>query len=121
MSLQTKNRSNLQAWKNYVQIEAALTWSGTSFSGQDIQLTLVYLYDRDPVDIDNIIKPIQDALVGLIYEDDVLITDVDAHRRPLTGTFDLTRCPGLLIQGVVSGEECVYVRVCTPRSMEDYL
>ncbi len=79
------------------------------------------LYDRDPVDIDNIIKPIQDALVGVVYEDDVLITDVDAHRRPLTGTFDLTRCPSLLIQGVVAGEECVYVRVCTSRSMEDYL
>jgi crossover junction endodeoxyribonuclease RusA len=121
VSLQTKNRSNLQAWKNYVQTEAAITWLGEAYSAQDIQLTLVYLYDRDPVDIDNIIKPIQDALVGLIYEDDVLITDVDAHRRPLTGTFDLTRCPSLLIQGLVSGEECVYVRVCTPRLMEDYL
>lgn len=121
VSSQTKNRSNLQAWKTYVHTEAAINWSGISYSVQDIQLTLVYLYDRDPVDIDNIIKPIQDALVGLIYEDDVLITDVDAHRRSLTGTFDLTQFPSLLIQGVVSGKECVYVRVCTPRPMEDYL
>jgi crossover junction endodeoxyribonuclease RusA len=55
VSLQTKNRSNLQAWKNYVQTEAAITWLGEAYSAQDIQLTLVYLYDRDPVDIDNII------------------------------------------------------------------
>lgn len=107
VSLQTRTRANLQAWKSYVQEEAARTWSGQIYSGQDIQLTLVYLYDSDPVDTDNIIKPIQDALVGLIYDDDLLVTDVESHRRPLTGTFDLTRCPGALIQGIVSGAECV--------------
>ena len=82
---------------------------------------MVYLYDRDPVDTDNIIKPIQDALIGLVYSDDLLVTDVDSHRRPLTGTFDLTQCPNALIAGIVSGKECVYVRVCTSRSLEDYL
>lgn len=121
VSLQTRNRANLQAWKKYVQAEAAKTWSGQICSGQDIQLTLVYLYDSDPVDTDNIVKPIQDSLVGLIYEDDLLITDVESHRRPLNGTFDLTRCPRVLIQGIASGAECVYVRVCMPRSLEDYL
>jgi crossover junction endodeoxyribonuclease RusA len=121
VSLQTRNRANLQAWKRYVQTEAARTWSGQIYSGQDIHLTLVYLYESDPVDTDNIVKPIQDALVGLIYEDDLLVTDVESHRRPLTGTFDLTRCPNALIQGIALGIECVYVKVCASRLLEDYL
>lgn len=66
VSLQTKNKKNLQGWKSFVQAEAAKTWIGKISSGIDIHLTLVYLYDSDPVDTDNIIKPIQDALVGLV-------------------------------------------------------
>lgn len=54
--------------------------------GTDLQLTLVYICDDAPVDVDNIIKPIQDAMVGVIYEDDVQISDVDSHRRYLSDT-----------------------------------
>lgn len=121
VSLQTRNRANLQAWKQYVYAEAAKTWTGRPYSGIDIQLTLVYLCNSDPVDTDNIIKPIQDALVGLVYEDDLIITDVESHRRSFTGTFDLTQYPDALIQGIVSTQECVYVRVCSPRQLEKYL
>ena len=121
VSLQIRPRANLQAWKEYVKAEAAKTWTGKPYSETDIQLTLVYLYDRDPVDTDNIVKPIQDALKGLVYDDDSLITDVESHRRSLAGTFDFTRCPSALIQGIVSSIECVYVRVCASRPLEDYL
>lgn len=121
VSLQTRNRTNLQAWKAYVHAEAAKTWSSKPHSGEDIELTLVYLYERDPIDTDNIVKPIQDALVGLVYEDDVFITDVESHRRPVTGTFDLARCPDALILGILTSKDCVYVRVSVPRLLEDYL
>ncbi len=121
VSLQTRNRKNLQAWKDYVRYEAAKTWTEDVYGDIDLQLTLVYLFDKDPVDIDNIVKPIQDALIGLIYEDDLLITDLRSHRRPLVGTFDLSKCPLPLIQGIVSGAECVYVQVAESRSLEDYL
>ena len=121
VSLQTRKTANLQAWKQYVRNEAAKIWTEKIFSGKDLQLTLIYLYNSDPVDTDNIIKPIQDALIGLIYDDDLLITDVDAHRRELYGTFDLTLCPILLVQGITSGIECVYVRVAESKPLEDYL
>jgi crossover junction endodeoxyribonuclease RusA len=121
VSVQTKNRANRAAWKSFVRGEAAKTWEGSACSGTDIQLTLVYLYDRDPLDADNIIKPIQDSLRGLVYDDDSLVTDVESHRRPLAGTFDLARCPAALLGAILSGTECVYVRLCTPRLLEEYL
>ena len=121
VSLQTRNRTNLQRWKDFVRDEAEKTWSGTPYNDVNLHLTLVYLCDTDPVDVDNIIKPIQDALVGTIYEDDILVSDVESHRRPLTGSFDITRYPTLLVNGLLSGEECVYVRISEAKALEEYL
>jgi crossover junction endodeoxyribonuclease RusA len=121
VSLQTRKTANLQAWKQYVRNEAKKTWTGKIFADKDIQLTLVYLYNSDPVDTDNIIKPIQDALIGLVYEDDSLITDVSSHRRSLFETFDFTIFPSPLVQGIKQGVECVYVKVSESKSLEGYL
>lgn len=120
VSLQTRKTANLQAWKQYVRGEAEKAWSGQIFVEQDIQLILIYLYKSDPVDTDNIIKPIQDALIGLVYEDDSLITDVSSHRRSLFGAFDITVFPNPLVRGIVLGVECVY-KVSESKPLEGYL
>ena len=120
LSLQAK-RTSLQAWKGFVHAEAAKVWSGPIFEEGNLQLTLIYLCDQAPPDIDNIIKPIQEALVGLVFIDDSLIGDVDSHRRFLNETFDLTRLPTPLLLGIASQQECVYVRVSSSKSLEDYL
>jgi len=43
---------------------------------QPVRLTICYYHDRVAIrlDNDNLVKPIQDALNGLVYEDDRLIT-----------------------------------------------
>ena len=83
-----------------MRAEALKIWVETPYSG-NVHLTLVYLYDADPVDTDNIIKPIQDALIRLVYEDDSLVTDVESHRRSLSDTFDVTLGPLLLLRGII--------------------
>jgi len=120
VSCQTKRRHNLQAWKDYVRTEASQTWSGKPYNSKNLHLMLVYLCDTDPVDADNIIKPIQDALIGLVYDDDILISDVESHRRPLTGSFEIRNYPDLLINGILSGAECVYVRITESMPLENY-
>jgi len=108
VSLQAK-RSSLRVWRDPV-IQVG-----------DLQITLVYLCDISPPDTDNIVKPIQDALVGLVFSDDALIADVESCRRSLTGTFDLTRLPALVLAGVFSGQQCVYVRLSSSQALEEYL
>lgn len=122
VSHQAKNRENLQAWKDYIYGRARNEWiGGTPYVKIGLRLTLVYLCDDSPADIDNIIKPIQDALVGIVYADDALISDVDSHRRFLSDAIDITNLPPLLIQGVTLGEECIYIRVCLAKNLETYL
>ncbi len=122
LSHQTKNRANLQSWKEYVQSIATTSW-GRPFipDGTDLRLTLVYLCDDSPADIDNIIKPIQDAMVGVVYEDDIQISDVDSHRRYLTDTIVVTELPQILVDAIAVGKEAVYVKVSNANDLEEYL
>ncbi|MEG4348035.1 hypothetical protein QUB70_32900, partial [Microcoleus sp. A003_D6] len=57
----------------------------------------------------------------LVYEDDSLVTDVEAHRRSLSDTFDVALCPSLLLRGIISGSDCVYVRINSAKALESYL
>jgi hypothetical protein len=84
-------------------------------------ITLVYLYDEAALDVDNIIKPIQDALVGLAFPDDSMVTDVISRRRQLGGTFDLSRASPVLIEGFEYGDEFVYVHIADAPSQEQLI
>lgn len=121
VSHQAKRRANLQSWKAFVRAAAQRIWRDEVAVQVPCQLTIVYFCLDNPADIDNIIKPIQDALVGLVYEDDAAVSDVDSHRRPLTEPFDLTRLPPLLLEAIATGQECVYVRVTAAQPLEFYL
>ena len=116
LSLQAK-RTSLRAWRAFVRTEAAKVWKEATIQTGDLHLTLVYLCDMSPPDTDNIVKPIQDALIGLVFSDDALISDVESHRRSLSSTFDLTQLPALLLTGLTLGKECVYVKVSSSKSL----
>jgi crossover junction endodeoxyribonuclease RusA len=120
LSLQAKP-SRLRKWKEAVRSAASECWEGDPINQGNLCLTLVYLCGLLPPDADNIVKPIQDALKGLVYSDDVLVADVDCHRRFLDEGIDITHLPSLLITAAGNAVECVYVRVSTSLELGDYL
>ena len=46
-------------------------------------LQITYFYDSVIMDVDNIVKPIQDAIIGLAYIDDDQVTDFFVRKRNL--------------------------------------
>ena len=72
-------------------------------------MRLLYFYDEAALDIDNILKPIQDALVGILLEDDSVITDVEIRRRWRRTTFTLNAVSPVLAAGLALGRDFVYV------------
>ena len=118
----TNNDKRRQEWIKLVNKEAKKFWTGSSpIKDANLQLTLIYLCRDNPPDTDNIIKPIQDALNKLVYEDDRLVSDVESHRRFLSEPIDMTNLPLLLRKGVIIGKECVYVKVSESQPLEKYL
>lgn len=122
VSAQVKRRKTLQAWKEIVREHAAEAWQGRPVIASDaLQLTVVYLYEGPRADADNIIKPIQDALSGVIFNSDTLVFDVESHVRPLATSFEADRLPAPLVAHLATGSEGVYLRLARARRLEDYL
>ena len=72
MSKQTRRRKRVRVWTQHVQNFAGLRWGVEQPFVGDVMVTITYLYNRRSIniDVDNIPKPILDALKGLVYSDD---------------------------------------------------
>lgn len=63
-------------------------------------------------DVDNIIKPIQDALMGIVFADDSQVETVTARRHDLLAVTTFMREPLEIIDPIMQGcEEYVYIRI----------
>jgi len=111
LSHQAKDSKHKTAWKNYVYGRAFSVWKKKPIKSGTLKFTVVYLCEDDPADINNIIKPIQDALSTLVYSDDSLIWDITGHMRLLSQPIDIIGLPDMLSDAVIGGTECVYVRI----------
>lgn len=74
-------------------------------------LKVTYFYDGVGMDVDNIVKPIQDALKGLVYFDDSQVTDMLSRKRDLSGSFVLNDVSRTLAEGLTRGSEFLHIMV----------
>lgn len=112
VSQQTRRRERLRAWKIVVRQEAEKYWSpGQKVATGLIMLQVTYFYDSVAIDVDNIIKPIQDAIIGLAYIDDDQVTDVFVRKRNLSGNFKVENMTSTLAEGFYRGNEFLHIVV----------
>ncbi len=112
VSHQTKNRTALQTWKQTVRTAAEQHWpAGDSPTTDRVQITITYYHEGVPLDVDNMIKPIQDALNGLVYVDDRQITDTTGRLRDINGDFKVRYMSPVLAAGFIRGNEFVHVHI----------
>ena len=110
-SVQAASRSKT-LWKAEVSTAAQTVWPLTrSPLTTTLKITVVYYYLGAPLDTDNMLKPIQDALNGVVYRDDSQITDITAGKRPFDGSFRVRGLSPQLAKGFTSNGEFVHVRI----------
>jgi crossover junction endodeoxyribonuclease RusA len=115
VSQQTRRRDRYHDWKRRVREAAERYWpSGQPPFDGDLRLTIYYFFEGAATDVDNVPKPIHDALVGLVFQDDVQITESVIRRRNLAGEFAVTSMTTVLADGLDSGREFIYVAVSRP-------
>jgi Holliday junction resolvase RusA-like endonuclease len=117
VSHQAKDRKRVQAWKLEVRAAAEHCWKPGHPIGDSVRVIITHYYDAVPgyedtvPDSDNIVKPVRDALNGLIYVDDYQITDFVSRRRNLNSSFRVKGMSPVLAEGFCKGEEFLHVRI----------
>lgn len=112
VSHQTRNRARLQQWKQDVRTAAQARIPVDAAPNPDaVQITITYYYEGDSPDVDNIIKPIQDALNGLVFVDDAQVSETKSRKRPLNGSYQIKGASGVLLQGFAAGLGFLHIRV----------
>ena len=66
LSAQSRSRRRLNDWKALVRHAVADRWTEPVLAG-DVRLRVTYYSERAAMDGDNLLKPIQDALQGVVY------------------------------------------------------
>ncbi|MEH1943399.1 MAG: RusA family crossover junction endodeoxyribonuclease [Nostoc sp.] len=70
------------------------------------------------IDVDNIVKPIQDAIKGLAYVDDNQVSDLLVRKRNLSGNFRIENMTSTLAEGFARGNEFLHIVVINAPNQE---
>lgn len=117
ISHQTKDRKRLQTWKEKVRQAAEVYWAKRTPLGDPLRVVITHYYDvplgeeSGVPDSDNIVKPVRDALNGVIYVDDYQITDFISRRRNLNDSFRVKGMSTALAEGFCKGEEFLHIKI----------
>ncbi len=112
VSYQASDRASLKAWQARVRGEAAKVWTAAPMTGR-LKFLLINFHEGDepPLDDDNMVKPIRDALNGLVYEDDRQIRYSETMHVPIDDPIKIRGASAVLLAAFSEGDEFLYVRV----------
>jgi Holliday junction resolvase RusA-like endonuclease len=117
LSLQAGPRRK-ETWKRQVSAEASRV--SLAYRGL-LSVTIVYFCPALGVDIDNIVKPILDALVGVLYRDDRDVVQVRSIAVELGEATRITNTTPELAKGLAAGRDFVLIRVAPAQPIEELL
>ena len=107
-----RQREGLHAWKDLVRAEAERLWPpGSLPSNASLRITVTYYYEDSPVDTNGIVKPITDALIGLVFNDNSQIEGLTQSRQDLHASFRIPDFTPVLAEGFGRGREFLHVKI----------
>jgi crossover junction endodeoxyribonuclease RusA len=109
-SLQASS-SGRNRWKAKVT-QAAQRASGLSMELGLCRLHIYFFFDgKTDLDVDNIVKPISDALNTVVYPDDGDVVDVHAAKRDLNNPGHLISPPASVLAAIAQKQDFVFIMV----------
>ena len=111
---------SVRRWKAQVQAAAGAAWPSNAVPlDHEVQIHVTYYHEGAPLDVDNMLKPIQDALCGVIYLDDKQLTDTHGHLRDLNAPYRVRGMSPAQASGFMSNGPFVHVRLELPSAPEE--
>lgn len=79
-------------------------------------VAITCFFDGNSLDVDNIPKPMLDALNGIVYVDDTQVTDLLCRKRAMGGELRIEHPSSVLLETLDRGEQFLHVAVTEARS-----
>lgn len=100
-------------WKARVRAAAEASWPrGQRALSDELSVAIVYFHvGPADIDVDNMAKPILDALVGLVYWDDGVVSELVSRRTPLDEAVMIEDAYEELAEALRDAKDVVYVVV----------
>lgn len=118
MSQQTRRRDRVREWTLEVKNAAIRRWDTETPHNGEVKVAITYFFDRSSLDVDNVPKPILDALSGLVYSDDSQVTDLLCRKRDLNAGLQLHNPSPDVLAMVGRSEQFLHVVVDGALSQE---
>lgn len=116
VSLQTKNARNRESWKRIVReltLERRNALSEFCLLDQRALGVKIYYFPPEPMvgDIDNIVKPILDAMIGVAYPNDQVIEQVVVQKFEPDTLWEFASPTDQLAIALDTAPPLIYIRV----------
>ena len=117
-SQQARKRQRVSDWMRDVERAARLKWESEPPRGGNVMVTINYFFDGVSLDVDNVPKPILDALKGLIFADDTQVTDLLCRKRNVKLALDIERPSPLLMTTFDRRDQFLHILVADAPTQE---
>ena len=118
VSQQVRRRRLVREWTQDLQAAAKQHWDNEPPYAREVMVAITYFFDDVSLDVDNIPKPILDALKGLVYIDDAQVTDLLCRKRELNGELRIRNPSPILVATLAGLEEFLHIIVADAQSEE---
>ena len=81
-------------------------------------VSITYFFEGGSLDVDDIPKPILDALKGLVYRDDSQVTDLLCRKRDLNGDLRIQNPASVLLGTLGQSEQFLHITVISALNQE---
>lgn len=120
ISQQAKRGTSRARWKAKVLAAATSLWpAGQAPIADAVSVRITYFYEGAALDVDNMVKPILDAISGLVYVDDNQVNESHARKRDINGSFRIKGLSPHLALAFSRGVEFLHVEIFDQPDQQD--
>ena len=118
VSSQTRRRQRFHEWRQDLERAARLVWDTEVPVAVPVLVTITYFFDGTPVDVDNIPKPILDALKGLVFRNDSQVYDLLCRKRNRADSLRIEGPSQGLLDALDNSRQVLHIKVTAAQNQE---
>ena len=111
MSQQARRRDRVREWVEEVKRVAEGAWDSDPPATGPLTVAITYFFDSTSFDVDNIPKPILDALKGMVFADDSQIFDLLCRKRNMNDNLQIQNPSPDLIDFLLQSRQVLHIAV----------